>query len=586
MVRELTLLFQQQDHFCMSLTSTELNYLVWRYLQESGYDLAAYALEKGSQCQEYEKSPLPIESKIPAGCLVNLVQKGILFTLAEAAADLETGQKPERLTLFGSLIQEELVESKLEESKKQQEEEQKKYLLKSDDIAEKENVEMEEANGDTIENAVEPEIEFTTKIMTPNIKFDESLVSDWHPQSEVFAYGRADSVAMINAIKDNAIAESVTLNHPNMLNRKNEINIVSWSPLGNMIVTAGSNGELRAWSPDGKLKNIANTFNEDLVPSNPELESRDKIQPSIITNLIWSDNGQLLLSVDSNNQVGLWDGATLSSIKQIKLPTSPADLASFIDACWLNEDSFAVSTTKNSIKIYSITKPAFGTSTQQDVQTIGYLHGHENGISILNFNTESRLLASCSDYDYAIKVWARGSAQDSLDLNVNPTKSKEIKLHSSPIIGLFWLDNIGENGVLLSISMEGVVNIWHASTGDVLKSTELFKNEDNFKYVGDTKLKVTSELLIFNAAVSPNKKYLAIGDDLGRVTIWDIVISRYSSKGSKDFLRCLGAYDFQIPDSSTVKDSGVGICDLRWDSKSKNICISYKGAESVIFNWE
>lgn len=561
----------------MSLTSTELNYLVWRYLQESGYDLAAYALEKGSQCLDYEKSPLPVDSKVPAGCLVNLVQKGILFTLAEDAAEVETGQKSERLTLFGSLIQEEVLESKMEECKKQHEEEKKKYLLKSDDIVVKEDVEMVEANGDTAKTVEEPEIDFSTKIMQPIIKFDESLTSDWHPQSEVFAYGRGDSVAMINAIKDNSIAESVTLNHPNILNTKNEISIVSWSPLGNMIVTAGSNGELRAWSPDGKLKNIANTFHEDL---NAEVE---KSHPSIITNLIWSDNGQLLLSVDSNNQVGLWDGATLTSIKQIKLQNTP-DATSYIDACWLNEDSFAVSTTKNAIKIYSITKPPFGTSIQPDVQTIGYLHGHENGISILKFNTELKLLASCSDYDYAIKVWTRGSAQDSLDLNVNPTKSNEIHIHTSPIIGLFWLDNIGDSGVLLSVSMEGIVNIWNTSTGDALKSTDIFKNEENFKFE-DAKLKITRDILVFNAAVSPDKKYLAISDDLGRMTVWDISIPRYSSLSSKGFLRCLGAYDFQIPESSN-QESSVGICDLRWDSKSSNICISYKGAESVIFNWE
>ena len=72
--------------FCyiMSLTSKELNYLIWRYLQESGYDLSAYALDQQSQCSEYENNPTTQEliQKIKPGCLVDLIQKGILYMAA------------------------------------------------------------------------------------------------------------------------------------------------------------------------------------------------------------------------------------------------------------------------------------------------------------------------------------------------------------------------------------------------------------------------------------------------------------------------------------------------------------------------
>ena len=67
----------------MSLTSKELNYLIWRYLQESGYDLSAYALDQQSQCSEYENNPTTQEliQKIKPGCLVDLIQKGYYIWL-------------------------------------------------------------------------------------------------------------------------------------------------------------------------------------------------------------------------------------------------------------------------------------------------------------------------------------------------------------------------------------------------------------------------------------------------------------------------------------------------------------------------
>ena len=66
----------------MSITSNELNYLVWRYLEESGHDLAAYALNKLSRCSEVQELK-PMDNDVQPGCLVELVQKGILYGLVE-----------------------------------------------------------------------------------------------------------------------------------------------------------------------------------------------------------------------------------------------------------------------------------------------------------------------------------------------------------------------------------------------------------------------------------------------------------------------------------------------------------------------
>ncbi|KAK6203407.1 WD40-repeat-containing domain protein [Scheffersomyces amazonensis] len=568
----------------MSLSSNELNYLVWRYLQESGFDLAAFALEKHAHCSEYEREDNEtIISKIQPGCLVNLVQKGILYSVAEdEAIDPSSSSFKNSLNLFGALLREEIENGKSkDEGDLNGDEETSRFLLKSEaklngnkpdeNSMEIDSGDIESTNSNT--NSVIVNEEFSTKVLSSKIIFDESLVSSWHPSTEVFAYGKQNSTAIINAIKDGSIAESVNLLHPNVLNSNNEINIVSWSPQGNVIITGGTDGELRAWSPDGKLRNIAHLFNDEIP------EERNNNSPTI-TDLIWSQTGHLLLCIDTHGQVSLWDGNTLTLLKQINPPHNSENSESVIAACWLSNDKFAISTSKFSIKIYSV----YIEQQSADVQTVGFLHGHENVISILKLNEISKLLASASDYDYQIKVWSRGASQEGIDLNIS---GDGIKSHNSPLISLEWLENINDESILLSVSIDGTLNIWNAITRDNLVSTELFKNHDNFKLNEESHIQINEDSLVFACALSPNLKYLAIGDDYGKVTIWDVSQDSIKQSKKQKFLKCLGIFDIQLPniEQDSTTEHNTGICDIKWDTNSHNISVSYVGITSVILEW-
>lgn len=581
--------------FCyiMSLTSKELNYLIWRYLQESGYDLSAYALDQQSQCSEYENNPTTQEliQKIKPGCLVDLIQKGILYMAAEQEATDSTTN----LSLYGALIQDDLnnlkdnnnisngsngsrfaLKSEIETNGEQKDSEKQ-----TNNDKDNQDIEMTDAlNKEAQQQEI---IEFETQLLSPQLKFAPSLTCDWHPTTEVFAYGKDDGTATINAIQDGKIIETRTLTHPNLLNIKNQINIVSWSPQGSLIITCGANSELRAWSPDGKLKNIASTIVDEAI----SLENTKLI--SIISSLSWSPTGKFLLSIDSLNQVCIWDGTTISLIKQIKNLEINDD--SVVCSCWLSEDKFAVTTNTNGIKIYDILQPPsshFG--NQLDVQPIGLLNGHEHNISLMKLNPVTKLLATCSDFDYSIKVWSSSSSQECLDLNINPEKKYTLKLHAAPMIGLIWLpdSNSNERNLLLSVSMEGILNIWDAKTSENIKSSELFNNKDNFTNElkdddnnnnNDTTIK---DVLVFNAVLSPDGKYLALGDDYCRVTIWDVDTTHYLNE-PKDLIRCKAVYKPEISAEDKLKAT-IGICDMKWDHESKLICVSYNGMESVIIN--
>ena len=90
------------------------------------------------------------------------------------------------------------------------------------------------------------------------------------------------------------------------------------------------------------MKNIASTIVDEAI----SLENTKLI--SIISSLSWSPTGKFLLSIDSLNQVCIWDGTTISLIKQIKNLEINDD--SVVCSCWLSEDKFVVTTNTNGIK--------------------------------------------------------------------------------------------------------------------------------------------------------------------------------------------------------------------------------------------
>ncbi|KAI9888256.1 MAG: hypothetical protein M1814_000795 [Vezdaea aestivalis] len=67
-----------------SLNSDHLNYLIWRYLQESGYGEAAVKLQRDWKS---EPQGLPFAPHIKTHALVSLVQKGLLYHEVESSID-------------------------------------------------------------------------------------------------------------------------------------------------------------------------------------------------------------------------------------------------------------------------------------------------------------------------------------------------------------------------------------------------------------------------------------------------------------------------------------------------------------------
>lgn len=589
----------------MSITSVELNYLIWRYLQESGQELAAFALDKQTKCLSYEhdKKQL-ILSHIEPGCLVKLVQRGILFTIAKEETDNLDGQES-KLSLLSALAKEDALMREVNNSESSGalngssgvQQERDRNAVNSTTSTE---MDIDMKGADLIEDD-DRKTNHIIKRVYSRVDFPESFTAQWHPSTDVFAYGTDDSKAVINAIKDGKIAETVTLNHPNIIDysnellneRANEITTVSWSPKGNVLVTAGVDGQLRAWSPDGKLKNVSSTAGdiETELPTAANITSKNR---TLIGKLIWSLNGNYILSIDTNNQVVLLDGNHLKPLKVVRALSTPVEDITLFDACWLDDHKFALSTSKKGINIYSIVEldsdEAYknevypNTHDNIEVNQIGSLPGHNNEVSCLCFNNSLKLLASCSDSDYSIRIWRSNSSYNFLELDATRDLKRAYN-HLSPIICLTWLSH--NDKFLLSVSMEGIINIWDGSDGKAVKSVSLTLCLEQSTLEGlDVSLASLKDMLIYTAAVSPDGKWIALGDGSGRISVWDITVGD-ETKENANFLKCVGLYERPSSDSNDEKpDEKAVICELSWDKSSKKVAASYRGSSSVIFDWD
>ena len=71
--------FSEQEPYKMSISSDEVNYLIYRYLVESGFSHSSF-------CFGYETAihHVELKTRVNQGTLISLLQKGLLYTQVEA----------------------------------------------------------------------------------------------------------------------------------------------------------------------------------------------------------------------------------------------------------------------------------------------------------------------------------------------------------------------------------------------------------------------------------------------------------------------------------------------------------------------
>lgn len=479
----------------MSLSSTELNYLIWRYLQESGYDLAAFAFDKQSLCLKYEENKnLEILSKIEPGFLVNLVQKGLLYSLTEE--DIKRDHvKSETLTFFGSLLNNE-----------KDIELYKSFKFDNNDIQPVSDMDVDE------------EVKVEVQELQPSSEFSESLLSKWSPSSNILAYIDNESKLSLGKYENDLFAST------NLI-KTGTLTAFQWDPSGKTLITTNISGDLCLWSSEGELRSMTKGV----------LKSEDK--PSYIVEILWSTNGQFFLTVDSNGRICLWETSSLNSIQEMNSTSEKWSV------CWLDNFKFSLSTKPGSIILYQISSDF---TSNFNVKIIANLNGHKGTASNLQFSDNAKLLSSYSEVDGVIKLWSSSITSGEVTLDLEDNKIL-------PLVSMHWL-NKGEN--LISVSIDGTIINWNVTEKSIKSQKNIFKS-----------LKVKNSL-VYASTISPNEKWLAIGDDSGNVYIWDLITHQVKGKFIK-----------------SIDDTNKGLCDLSWDESSSSLSVAYKGLPSIVLKW-
>ncbi|KAH3677011.1 hypothetical protein WICMUC_001917 [Wickerhamomyces mucosus] len=543
----------------MSFTTEELNYLIWRYLQETGLEISAFAMSDETTVTQFDEK---FKDFVAIGSLVSLVQKGILYSqtdkLVKYNGDIQDEKYyKEKFTLFHALSSDSAINPPIEPTGRFEIDDGTSRLPSGVDSQRKGLV----SGGESVISLISTDLSTlptasTTEdfIRVPEkiFSFEPSTFADWNPTaSTVLSYGLTEGRAKTTVLVEGKPEESkqITLNHPvafigldDSESYSSDVTALSWSPKGHLLVTAIESGEIRLWTADGKLRNVLYLHHSPIIA------------------IRWSPNSNFILTSDSDNSTILWDSQTGSAIQNFDLtrnetsnpPLQPLATSSSvsnntsvandtvslgIDATWIDDSKFVIPGLNGAALVFNV----------GDRAPLGTLIGHNKSLSVIKYNKDGSLLLTASD-DRTIRIW------NGLSFN----NSQILLGHSQPITFATWVNK----NVVISTSLDSSIRLWDIRNGRQLA------------------IRVLEGLPILLASFASDNTKLAIATTDNVITIFRVDINE---KG--DELKATNEYSLKIPDGEEENAGGSStsfMTSLRWSSDSRFLVAAHSKAESVV----
>mmetsp|Transcript_56791 Transcript_56791/g.93973 ORF Transcript_56791/g.93973 Transcript_56791/m.93973 type:complete len:491 (+) Transcript_56791:94-1566(+) len=460
----------------MSITSDELNFLVYRYLHESGFRHAAYTFG----CESLVAKSNINGAKIAPGELVNLVQKGMMYTdLERSVADDGTDVETESFSLLRSS-----ADGKLAKRARPDEQPEAPVTETADSSTSATSpAEPPPASAPVIQEET-PEDQVTTLAGHTS----EVFICAWSPTSLQLASGSGDSTARIWQVPEGPCgkAQACQLPDPVVLQhfsgdkeKSKDVTTLDWNHDGSALATGSYDGQARVWSSGGEL---TCTLTKHKGP---------------IFSLKWNRTGQYLLSGSVDKTAVIWETATGAVKQEFAFHKEPT-----LDVDWRDDDSFASCSTDRMIYVCKLGQSNY----------LKCFQGHRDEVNAIKWDPSGQLLASCSD-DYTAKVWSM--KQDNC--------VQDLREHSKEIYTIKWSptgpgsNNPAANLVLASASFDSTIRVWDPETG---KSCHVLdKHSDP----------------VYSVAFSSDGQYLASGSFDRCLHIWSVkdgsLIKTYRGNG-------------------------------------------------------
>ncbi|KAK4534892.1 hypothetical protein CDCA_CDCA03G0917 [Cyanidium caldarium] len=510
-----------------TITSDEVNYLVFRYLQECGYVHSAYAFGHESRVLQSGLDG----SGIPPGALLSFLQRGVSYAEIEARV-AQRGSAAGATADAAKGTDSAAVKTEAAENGLHQALEGALFApVRLVDVhrvlaSNRQRTESSGAGGGRGAGKTEAGVAIAgaprgvpyaiqeSEVTTLYGHTAEVFVIAWNPQrAYLLASGSGDATARLWAIPSGpcgrtAVAPPLELRHYGdevpladadahpapeesvtpkahgggaALSR--DVTAVTWSPDGLRLATSSYDGIARIWSDAGLL------------------ERRLALHSGPVLSLKWNRSGTRLLTSSVDHTVAVWRAAdaTATCEQQFTCHRAPA-----LDVDWQSDDTFASSGSDKMVYVCKV----------GDAQPLRVFYGHQDEVNSVEWDPTGTLLASGSD-DCTVKVWK--PIRDGTS-GTEPVAAigggacsylvRDYTEHTKEVYTVRWGPTA--NARLASASFDGTVRIWDPTASSTTsRSTALMTLA---RHLGP----------VYTVAFSPCGQYLVSGSSDRCVCVWSL----------------------------------------------------------------
>uniref|UniRef100_A0A8D3D0D4 Transducin beta like 1 X-linked n=1 Tax=Scophthalmus maximus TaxID=52904 RepID=A0A8D3D0D4_SCOMX len=492
----------------MSITSDEVNFLVYRYLQESGFSHSAFTFGIESHISQSNING----TLVPPAALISILQKGLQYVEAEISINEDgtvfDGRPIESLSLIDAVMPD---------------------VLQTRQQALRDKLAQQQAAGGMAAS--------TSGHLSIAPKNGEATVNGEENGTHNMSRGKKNDDEPMEMDLDVAIPATVLRGH------ESEVFICAWNPVSDLLASGSGDSTARIWNLNENnnsnstqlvLRHCIREGGQD-VPSNKDVTSLDwnDCAVVIVNNhkgpifaLKWNKKGNSILSAGVDKTTIIWDAHTGEAKQQFPFHSAPA-----LDVDWQNNSTFASCSTDMCIHVCRL-------GSDRPLKTF---QGHTNEVNAIKWDPSGTLLASCSD-DMTLKIWSMKQESCVHDLQA----------HSKEIYTIKWsptgpgTNNPNSNIMLASASFDSTVRLWDVEGGVCIHT--LTKHQEP----------------VYSVAFSPDGKHLASGSFDKCVHIWNTttgaLVQSYRGTGGI-FEVCWNSTGDKV--GASASDGSVCVLDLR-----------------------